>query len=51
MIAWTGMEMYEAGWRSEMDILVQSKWSLDPAAADGGILGLGGWQQSTQPVI
>ncbi|RYO86188.1 hypothetical protein DL764_009043 [Monosporascus ibericus] len=29
MIAWTGVEMYEAGWRSEMDILPMRKWPLD----------------------
>ncbi|RYP68899.1 hypothetical protein DL770_008357 [Monosporascus sp. CRB-9-2] len=29
MIAWTGIEMYEAGWRSEMDILPMRKWPLD----------------------
>ncbi|ORY66303.1 glycoprotease family-domain-containing protein [Pseudomassariella vexata] len=37
MIAWTGMEMYEAGFRSEMDILPIKKWPL------GGILTTGGW--------
>ncbi|RYO76963.1 hypothetical protein DL766_002597 [Monosporascus sp. MC13-8B] len=29
MIAWTGIEMYEAGWRSELDILPIRKWPLD----------------------
>ncbi|RYP23595.1 hypothetical protein DL767_008787 [Monosporascus sp. MG133] len=29
MIAWTGIEMYEAGWRSGMDILPLRKWPLD----------------------
>lgn len=29
MIAWTGMEMYEAGHRSGLDTLAQRKWSLD----------------------
>lgn len=43
MIAWTGMEMYEAGWRSELDVLAIRKWSLDPEAEGGGILGAGGW--------
>ncbi|KAF3016766.1 hypothetical protein E8E14_006549 [Neopestalotiopsis sp. 37M] len=43
MIAWTGMEMYEAGWRSELDILVERKWPIDPAAEGGGILGVPGW--------
>jgi N6-L-threonylcarbamoyladenine synthase len=43
MIAWTGMEMYEAGWRSEMDILAIRKWPIDPRAEGGGILGADGW--------
>jgi N6-L-threonylcarbamoyladenine synthase len=29
MIAWAGMEMYEAGHRSSLDTLPQRKWSLD----------------------
>ncbi|KAI8964393.1 glycoprotease family protein [Daldinia sp. FL1419] len=44
MIAWTGMEMYEAGWRSELDILAIKKWPLDPNIEDGGILGAPGWR-------
>ncbi|KAI0152568.1 glycoprotease family-domain-containing protein [Hypoxylon sp. NC0597] len=44
MIAWTGMEMYEAGWRSELDILAIRKWPLDPNV-DGGILGAPGWKK------
>ncbi|KAI0150335.1 glycoprotease family-domain-containing protein [Xylariaceae sp. FL1272] len=43
MIAWTGIEMYEQGWRSELDVLVSRKWPLDPRAEGGGILGLPGW--------
>jgi N6-L-threonylcarbamoyladenine synthase len=43
MIAWTGIEMYEQGWRSALDVLVKRKWSLDPNAEDGGILGGPGW--------
>ncbi|KAI0125795.1 glycoprotease family protein-like protein [Xylariales sp. AK1849] len=43
MIAWTGMEMYEAGWRSQMDILAIRKWPIDPKAEGGGILGADGW--------
>ncbi|KAI1134377.1 glycoprotease family-domain-containing protein [Hypoxylon sp. FL0543] len=45
MIAWTGMEMYEAGWRSELDILALKKWPLDPNV-DGGILGASGWKKA-----
>jgi N6-L-threonylcarbamoyladenine synthase len=43
MIAWTGMEMWEAGWRSNLDILALRKWAIDPDAEDGGILGAKGW--------
>jgi tRNA A37 threonylcarbamoyltransferase TsaD len=43
MIGWTGYEMYEAGWESELDILPVRKWSFDPSK-EGGILELGGWQ-------
>ncbi|KAI0014263.1 glycoprotease family-domain-containing protein [Xylariaceae sp. FL0662B] len=44
MIAWTATEMYEAGWRSELDILPVRKWALDPRAEGGGILGATGWR-------
>ncbi|KAI0161112.1 glycoprotease family-domain-containing protein [Hypoxylon sp. FL1284] len=44
MIAWTGVEMYEAGWRSDLDILAIRKWPLDPEAEGGGILGAPGWK-------
>ncbi|KAI9849696.1 MAG: hypothetical protein M1837_002822 [Sclerophora amabilis] len=43
MIAWTGMEMFEAGWRSRLSCRSLRKWALDPAAEDGGILGVPGW--------
>ena len=45
MIAWTGMEMYGAGWESDLGIQAVRKWSIDPAAEDGGILGLHGWRR------
>ena len=45
MIAWTGMEMYEAGWESDLGIQAVRKWSIDPGAEDGGILGLEGWRR------
>ncbi|KAJ9656894.1 Mitochondrial tRNAs modification protein [Neophaeococcomyces mojaviensis] len=45
MIAWCGVEMYEAGFQSGLDIGALRKWSMDPTAADGGILGVGGWMQ------
>jgi N6-L-threonylcarbamoyladenine synthase len=43
MIAWTGIEMYEAGWLTSLDAMAVKKWSIDPRAADGGILGVDGW--------
>ena len=43
MIAWCGMEMFEAGYRTELDIRSLRKWSMDSAAEDGGILGASGW--------
>lgn len=53
MIAWTGIEMYEAGWENSFrgerggegggGIRALQKWSLDPDAQDGGILGVEGW--------
>ncbi|GAW12207.1 hypothetical protein ANO14919_015680 [Xylariales sp. No.14919] len=46
MIAWTGMEMYENGWRSDLNILTLRKWPLDPNAEGGGILGADGWYKA-----
>ncbi|KAI0596276.1 hypothetical protein F4775DRAFT_565472 [Biscogniauxia sp. FL1348] len=43
MVAWTGLEMYAAGWRSTLDVVAVRKWGLDPRGKDGGILGIGGW--------
>ena len=43
MIAWAGCEMWEAGYRSDLSIRPIRKWSLDPNAEDGGILGVDGW--------
>lgn len=45
MIAWAGMEMYEAGYTSELSCQALRKWSLDPSAPDGGILGVSGWKR------
>lgn len=47
MIAWAGMEMYDAGYESELSIEPLRKWTMDPSAADGGILGVGGWKHCT----
>jgi N6-L-threonylcarbamoyladenine synthase len=43
MIAWAGIEMYEAGWRTSLGSMAIKKWAIDPNAADGGILGVDGW--------
>ena len=43
MIAWTGWEMYRAGYESNLDVRPLRKWGVDPEGADGGILGVGGW--------
>ncbi|KAJ5317347.1 hypothetical protein N7508_001855 [Penicillium antarcticum] len=45
MIGWAGIEMFEAGWRSDLSGRPVRKWSLDPQAEDGGILGPAGWYQ------
>jgi N6-L-threonylcarbamoyladenine synthase len=43
MIGWAGIEMFEAGFRSDLSCRPLRKWTLDPQAGDGGILGPGGW--------
>jgi N6-L-threonylcarbamoyladenine synthase len=43
MIAWTGLEMFEAGFRSSLAVTAVRKWSLDAAADDGGLLGNGAY--------
>lgn len=45
MIAWTGMEMYEAGYESCLSVKAIRKWPLDPTGEDGGILGVDGWNR------
>ena len=47
MIAWAALEMWHAGYRSSLDVEPIRKWSMDPTAADGGILGVGGWSNTT----
>nr|POE77664.1 trna n6-adenosine threonylcarbamoyltransferase, mitochondrial [Quercus suber] len=51
MIAWTGIEMYEAGHRSSLDVGPIRKWSLDPQAPDGGIMGVGGWHTVAKKAV
>jgi len=43
MIGWAGIEMFEAGWQSDLSCRALRKWTLDPQADDGGILGPSGW--------
>lgn len=43
MIAWTGIEMWEAGYESGLGVTALKKWTIDPSRPDGGILGVGGW--------
>ena len=45
MIAWTGYEMFHAGYESELSCRAIRKWSLDSSAEDGGILGVNGWKK------
>ena len=45
MIAWTGVEMYGDGWESDLSIHPLRKWAVDCNAADGGVLGVGGWRR------
>ncbi|KAI9656521.1 MAG: hypothetical protein M1821_004728 [Bathelium mastoideum] len=45
MIAWAGMEMFEAGYKTDLGCQPLRKWSMDPNAEDGGILGVGGWEK------
>ncbi len=56
MIAWAGMEMFEAGYRTSLSCEPRRKWSMDDAetneeesgdgkALGGGILGVGGWEK------
>ena len=50
MIAWAGMEMFTAGYQSTFDITPIRKWSMDPRAEDGGILGADGWLHHGTPL-
>lgn len=45
MIAWTGTEMYASGYESNLSCRAIRKWSIDPDAQDGGILGVDGWKR------
>ena len=41
MIAWAGMEMWEAGWESELGITSIARWPM----GGGQILGAKGWKK------
>ena len=45
MIAWTGIEMFEAGWQTALSCRALRKWSIDREASDGGILGAQDWMR------
>lgn len=46
MIGWAGIEMFEANWQSDLSCRALRKWSLDPGADDGGVLGPTGWRRT-----
>lgn len=48
MIAWAGIEMWEAGWRSKMDCTIENRWPLAAGGEDddNGLIGTGGWWRS-----
>ncbi|POS88376.1 hypothetical protein EPUL_000925 [Erysiphe pulchra] len=46
MIAWTGIEMFEAGFSTDLSATALKQWSIDPKSEDGGILGVEGWIQN-----
>lgn len=43
MIGWAGIEMFEAGYQSDLAFLPRRSWSMDSEGKEGGILGIGGW--------
>ncbi|KIX02736.1 uncharacterized protein Z518_08678 [Rhinocladiella mackenziei CBS 650.93] len=43
MIGWAGMEMFQAGYRTDLGCDPRRKWSMDSQSDEGGILGIGGW--------
>ena len=48
MIAWAGVEMWEAGWESDLGCLPLKKWGLDESGHDGGVLGVSGWRRRAE---
>ena len=43
MIGWAGLEMFEAGYTTDLGVAPLRKWSMDSTGLDGGIMGLNGW--------
>ena len=41
MVAWAGIEMWQAGWRSRMDCIEENRWQL----GNGGLMGIEGWER------
>ncbi|TLD28195.1 hypothetical protein PspLS_04171 [Pyricularia sp. CBS 133598] len=52
MIAWAGMEMFEAGFTTDLGVMPKRKWSLDHKV-EGGILGgpEDGWLHPSRPAV
>lgn len=49
MIAWTGIEMWEAGLRSNLDAMAMREWSIDPDSQESvGILGATSWRRENE---
>ena len=50
MIAWAGIEMWDAGWVSDEEWLPLKKWSLDDSKGQGdcGVLGVAGWKKRAE---
>lgn len=48
MIAWAGIEMFQAGWESGLGCKALRKWSIDANAVDGGILGATDWKRTSR---
>lgn len=50
MIGWAGMEMFEAGYTTDLGCAPVKKWSMDSQNEDKGILGIGGWITANMPL-
>ncbi|KAJ9615399.1 Mitochondrial tRNAs modification protein [Cladophialophora chaetospira] len=50
MIAWAGLEMFQAGYTTDLGCAPVKRWSMDSRKPGGGILGIGGWVQADRPI-